>query len=428
VARVVEISEQLARLGLRRGAAAISSSRYRGPAIEELVAGEVVETDAGACLRIEESYPLSYAHGIFSLAQLREQSPQAAARLARDERLQSWDLQKAVFLDTETTGLMRGTGTYVFLVGIGHFAGGVFRVVQFFMRGLEEERAMLQALAGVLDRFEVVVSFNGRAFDVPLLRTRFTLAHMLPRLTDLPHFDLLFPARRLWRARLDSCALGALETEILGIARDSSDVPSWQIPSLYADYLRTGDGRAMTSVVYHNRQDVLSLVVLAAHMCRIFTDPWTAPHVCAPDLYSLGRMYESLGLPGRAWRAYRAALDGTLTPELHDHALRRLSFMLKRQERRREASELWWKGVDDGRQLYPYVELAKYYEWQVRDWHRAAEVTQRALDHLQTSPPGSHRHHAEAELLHRLARLERKLSRTDAAPTSSPCHSEGRGT
>jgi len=424
----MEISERLRLLGLRRGAEAIAPPKRRGPALEELVAGEVVDTDAGYYLRIEEFYSLSHTHGVLPLALLQAQSSAAAAQLARDERLAHLDLQNAAFLDTETTGLMRGTGTYVFLVGIGCFDDRGFRVVQFFMRGLEEEQAMLQALGRFLDRFTAVVSFNGRAFDLPLLRTRFSLSRMSLCLADHPHFDLLLPARRLWRARLDSCALGSLEREILGIARDGSDVPSWQIPSLYADYLRTGDGRAMTNVLYHNRQDVLSLVVLAAHMCRLFTDPWSAPRACAADLYSLGRVYEALKLLRRAERAYRSALDGILSQELHDHALRHLSFLLKRQERREEASELWWQAVAGGRQLYPYVELAKYFEWQVRDWRRAAEVTQRALDHLGTSPRGPQARRAHAELRHRLARLDRKIRRPQGLPTGSPCRPEDRGT
>ncbi len=424
----MEISERLTLLGLRRGTEAIAPRKRRGPALEELVTGEIVETGAGACLRIEESYPLSHTHGVLPLALLQDQSSEAAAELAGDRRLAGLNLHNAAFLDTETTGLMRGTGTYVFLVGIGCFDDESFRVIQFFMRGLEEEQAMLQVLDRFLDRFEAVVSFNGRAFDLPLLRTRFTLSRMSLSLAEHPHFDLLLPARRLWRARLKSCALGSLEREILGIARDGSDVPSWQIPSLYADYLRTGDGRSMTSVLYHNRQDVLSLVVLAAHMCRLFTDPWTAPHACGADLYGLGRMYESLGLTGKAERAYRSAVDGPLSQELHDHALRHLSFLLKRQERREEASELWWRAVTDGRHLYPYVELAKHYEWQVGDCRRAAEVTRGALDHLGTSLRRPQDLRFQAELRHRLARLERKMSRSRGAPTRSPYRSEDRDT
>ncbi len=429
----MELSKRLARLGLRRGVASLARGRQdsaipppsrrtcpeverRGSAIEELVAGEVVETELGACFRAEESFSLDYVHGSLSglspgtgsLASLLGQSPQAAAGLARNEQLSALDFQQAAFLDTETTGLAGGTGTYVFLVGVGYFSNAAFHVAQFFMRGLEEEQAMLRMLAGFLDRFRAVVSFNGQAFDLPLLRTRFTLAHMAPCLTDLPHFDLLFPARRLWRARLDSCALSALEADILGVYRGSSDVPSWQIPALYTDYLRTGDAQEMARVFYHNQQDVLSLVVLAGHMCQLFSDPWAALP-CAADLYSLGRIYESLALIGEAERAYRAALGGSLPQELHDHTLRCLSFLLKRQERREEAAELWWKAVADGRQLYPYVELAKHYEWHAKDWARAAEVTRRALDQLEIAPPGPQRRRAQAELRYRLARLERKM-------------------
>lgn len=405
----MELSERLARLGLRRGAALISPPSRRGPAVEELVAGKVVETEVGACFWAQEYFPLDYMHGSLSLASLLGQSPRAAAGLARDERLGDLDFQQVAFLDTETTGLVGGTGTYVFLVGIGHFTDTAFHMAQFFMRGLEEEWAMLQAVAEFLGRFRAVVSFNGRAFDVPLLRTRFTLARMAPGLTDLPHFDLLFPARRLWRARLDSCALSTLEAEILGVYRDNSDVPSWQIPALYADYLRTGDAQEIARVFYHNQQDVLSLVVLAGHMCQLFTDPWASHPVAVADLYSVGRIYESLALLEEAERAYWAALDGPLSQELHDHALRRLSFLLKRQERREEAAELWWQVMGDGRHLYPYVELAKHYEWQVKDWARAEEVTRWALDWLETTPPGLQRRRAQAELRHRLARLERKL-------------------
>ena len=424
----MELSERLVRLGLRRSAASIPPPRRRGPSIEQVVVGEVAQTESGECFRAEKSFPLEYLHGSLSLASLLGQSPWAAAGLARDQRLRDLDFRQAAFLDTETTGLARGTGTYVFLVGVGYFTDAAFHVAQFFMRGLEEERAMLQVLADFLDPFRAVVSFNGRAFDLPLLRTRFTLARMSLPLTDLPHLDLLFPARRLWRARLDSCALSSLEAQILGLRRDNSDVPSWQIPTLYANYLRTGDAQEMASVFYHNQQDVLSLVVLAGHMCQLFTDPWADSPVCAADLYSLGRIYESLALLDRAEQAYRAVLKGSFPQDIGDQALRHLSFLLKRQERREEAAELWWRAVASGRHLYPYVELAKHYEWRVKDCAQAAEITRQALNRLEIAPPGPRRRRAQGDLHHRLARLERKMKRAGIAFTSSPCPQADRDT
>jgi tetratricopeptide (TPR) repeat protein len=304
----------------------------------------------------------------------------------------------------------------VFMVGLGYFEAGAFHVAQFFMRGLEEEAAMLQTLAGTLGRFAGLVSFNGRSFDLPLLQTRFTLARMAPALGELPHFDLLFPARRLWRARLASCALSALETEILGVRRSYADVPSWQIPAMYADYLRYGDAQEMVRVFYHNQQDVLSMVALASHMCQLFTDPWGTPAPCAADLYSLGRLYESLSLAGEAERAYRGAIEEPASHTVHDHAMRHLSFLLKRQEQWEEAARLWWRVVADGRQLYPYVELAKYYEWQMKDYARALAVTCQALDRLRALRPGPRRRRIQGELEHRQSRLERKLARSDPGP------------
>ena len=405
----MDLSERLVRLGLRRGVISSSSPKPIGPAIENLVSGKEVETEAGPCFYTEESFPLSFAHGSLPLKVLLEQSPQTVVSLTRDECLRDLDFQRTAFIDTETTGLARGTGTYVFLVGVGYFSDSTFRVGQFFMRGLEEEQAMLRGLAEFLGRFEALISFNGRSFDLPLLKTRFTLARMSPGLTDLPHFDLLYPARKLWRARRHSCALSALETEVLGVVRNGTDVPSWQIPTMYADYLRTGDARDITSVFYHNQQDILSMVVLAGYMCQVFANPWTTPSVCSADFYSLGRIYQALSWPKQAERAYNAACDDSTSLEMRDHALHHLSFILKRQKRWLEASELWWEAIENGRQIYPYVELAKYYEWQVKDYPRAGKVTQQALDWLEATPQNSRHHRDRVELCHRLSRLERKM-------------------
>jgi len=405
----VELSARLARLGLCRGIASVPPPRPKGPTIEELLAGETVETGMGTYLRTEEAFPLDHLHGAFPLALLLDQPAHAAARLARDRRLEGLDFQQAVFLDTETTGLARGTGTYVFLVGVGYFADNAFRVVQFFMRQLGEEQAMLQALADLLGGFKAIISFNGRAFDLPLLHTRFILTRMSPCLDELPHFDLLPPARRLWRSKLTSCALGILEAEVLEVCRGDSDIPSWQIPTLYANYLRHGDAREMARVFYHNQQDVLSIVTLAGHMCRLFTNPWTVPTADAAELYSLGRVYEMLSLTDEAERAYRTAYERSPSQTIRDHALRHLSFLLKRQGRWQEAVRCWWSAVAGGRQLYPYVELAKYYEWHARDYSQAAKITRSALERLRIAAPGPQRRRAKMELRHRLSRLERKM-------------------
>jgi uncharacterized protein YprB with RNaseH-like and TPR domain len=231
-----EVYEQLRRMGLARGAGRVKPQpRRRGPAIEDLLAGEVVPTDHGPFFLVRETYALDYRHGHHALADLLSHGAEHPARLARDERLAGVGFSRMAFVDTETTGLAGGTGTYAFLVGVGVFEEASFTIHQFFMRDFHEEPAQLQALGELLDGLEAVVSFNGKSFDLPLLETRFIMARQAPRLIDAPHLDLLPAARRLWKYRLDSCALSSLEAEILGVRRTGADVPGWLIPDLYVN-------------------------------------------------------------------------------------------------------------------------------------------------------------------------------------------------
>ena len=228
-----ELRERLRRLGLKRGAQGLAPRRKpRGGAIEELLAGEVVETGLGPFFLYREIYDTAYLHGDLALDSLLAQSPATLAHLARDPRLVEVDLRRIAFVDTETTGLAGGTGTYAFLIGVGRFEGDQFAIHQFFMRDYPEEPAQLQALGELFDGLEAVVSFNGKSFDLPLLETRFIMTRQAPRLPDAPHLDLLPPARRRWKYRLAACALSSREGEVLGVPRTHADGPGWYIPSL----------------------------------------------------------------------------------------------------------------------------------------------------------------------------------------------------
>jgi uncharacterized protein YprB with RNaseH-like and TPR domain len=410
---------RLRRLGLRKGSAHLrpkreaSAGRKRGPAIEEVVPGQVCATRLGTCFVTEESWPLSYRHGDLTLAAALEVAPATLARLADLPDGASFDLSQAVFLDVETSGLSGGTGTYAFQVGIGFLDGHTFCVQQFFMRTVTEEPAMLDLVGGLLDRFEAVVSFNGRAFDLPLLNTRFTLARQPRRLTRAPHLDLLTPSRRLWHRRLDSCALGSLEQEVLGVRRTDQEVPGWLVPRLYFDYLHTGDASEMAGVFYHNTVDILSMVTLTARLGAVLGDLQTAKLLDGVDLFSLGWWYEQLGMTGEGEVAYRTALSRSLPWELEQAAWRQLSFLLKRQGRCGEAAVIWHSVAETGGTgaVYAHVELAKHYEWHIGDLPAAAAVTKQAMTLLENALPDCRTEKTLAELAHRLRRLKRKMSR-----------------
>jgi len=406
-----DLQRRLRELGVVRGVRELATlPPRRRVAIEDLVAGRFHTTAHGQCFVTEATYPLDHAHGCLPLAAFLDVSAEIAAQVAQDGGLAGVDLRRACFLDTETTGLSGGTGTMAFVVGLGFFCDDGFRLRQYFLRDPGDEPAMIEALAEFLPGFTALVTFNGRGFDVPILENRFILARCPPPTTRLPHLDLLPPARRLWHHAQPSCALSALEREVLGVQREQDDVPSGIIPFLYRDYLRTGDAREMKRVLYHNGVDILSLVTLAARLCRLFADPWGESTVSGAEFYSLGCWYAAEGRTAEAERAYREALRMGLTRGLRAKTLAALGYLLKRADRRGEAFGFWQQlALESADEVVAHVELAKYLEWYVGDFALAAGWTRAALARVEAWPAGLQRDAVKAELRHRLARLVRKI-------------------
>src|SRR5213593_832262 len=202
--------------------------RPAAPPAHEVLGGELVETGAGPLLVVRREYPLTHTHGREPLGPAFTAPLDLLSAVARAET-PAGDSRGLLFLDTETTGLAGGTGTYTFLVGVGRLDGGRFVVTQYFMRDFDEEPALLAALVPLLEQAAGVVTFNGSAFDLPLLETRFVLARRRwPG--DCFHLDLLAAARRLWSARLADCRLGTLEQHVLRFTRED-DLPGAMIPA-----------------------------------------------------------------------------------------------------------------------------------------------------------------------------------------------------
>ncbi len=418
----IDVREQLRRLGLARGVQGIQSQRrQKKRGIEDLIPGQVVHTEQGPFFLYRETYQAGFQHGDQTLADLLVHAPARAAILARDQRLADVDFRRMAFIDTETTGLAGGSGTYAFLVGVGVFEEEAFTIHQFFMRDFDEEGAQLEALGELLDELEAVVSFNGKSFDMPLLETRFIMARRPPRLIGAPHLDLLPAARRFWKYRLESCALSSLEAEILGVRRTQDDVPGWLIPDMYLGYARSGDASEMPGIFYHNAQDILSLVTLTARMCGLIAVPLPEQvQMPGEDLYGLGRLLQDLDDMDKAEAAYIQAAETCRASNVRELAMRDLAYLLKRQERRSEAL-LWWQHlVETSGALYACLELAIHYEWHEESLDQAAAWTQRGIELVKAWPPGPKRRHALADLAHRLERIGRKTERGESAGDPSP--------
>ena len=347
--------------------------------LADLPGMEVIEGATGSFLLRTLRYPLAHSQGRVRLGELLDLPGGVTATAGNDLALAGFDFRRAVFIDTETSGLAGGAGTIVFLTGVGRFEGDAYVVRQYFARSPVEEPAYLPHLAGMLTDTGGLVSFNGKAFDMPLLRSRFVMAGMEPPNTRLPHLDLLHPARRLWRARLGACNFGNLETHVLGHQRSGADVPSWLIPSLWFNYVAgAGNVGDMEGVLYHNLEDVVSMVSLAHVLVGTFAGILD-PH--PEDMLSLARSQANQGRYVEAEASYQRALACNLATGQRREAMAGLALALRRQGRRREAVA-WWENLateTSANDIEPLVELAKYHEWESGDLEAAQQWTATAL-------------------------------------------------
>jgi uncharacterized protein YprB with RNaseH-like and TPR domain len=358
-------------------------------------------------------YEADHVHGPHPLGAWLGMATDALALVVGDGRLRHVAPDRLAFLDTETTGLSGGVGTLVFMVGLGRFEGEAFALYQLFVDDPANEPECLAALDALLDGCEGLVTFNGRAFDVPLLFNRYVLARRPTPLMALPNLDLLPPSRRLWRRRLDSCALRALEQDVLDVER-VGDIPGYRIPQVYRDYLAgLDDADLMARVFEHNRVDVLSLVALGVTLCRAFTD-LDSPGVVPRDLVGLARWHQAQGDAEEGERVYRAALDNAEEPLARHEALLGLAALLKRMGRRSEALPLWEELAAIGMDATGHEELAKHYEWHDRDLAQALAWTEGALALARGWRPGIQREETLVAFEWRQARLLRKLGGDDA--------------
>jgi uncharacterized protein YprB with RNaseH-like and TPR domain len=403
------LSDKLKALGVQVGAGDLPPTQPRNPySIDRVLDGHSLDTPQGQTYVVEARYPPDYRQGEKSI---RITAPlHVIAEWAGEWRLRDYAPGSFAFLDTETTGLQGGAGTYAFLIGVGRFDGEEFHLAQFFMRDPAEEPAQLAALEEFMAPCDALVTFNGKAFDLPLLWSRYIVQGWRPPFAETAHVDLLHLARRLWRDRLPNRSLGSLEVEILGAARTNEDVPGWMIPQLYFDYLHSGDARPLKNVFYHNAVDVVSMAALFNHMAGVLADPLGGQVNDGIDVVAMAKLFESMGELDRATRLYIHGLEHDLPEPNLIEAIQRLAMIHKRQENFPEAVALWERAASH-QHLDAHIELAKFYEHRLRDAEQALYWTDTAIE-LVNQPvfPTYERRQWLAELEHRRQRLLRKLS------------------
>jgi uncharacterized protein YprB with RNaseH-like and TPR domain len=366
----------------------------------------------------------------FSTPEFAEPSPIALELLSRmkDESLSRKtraaieDPTKWLFLDTETTGLAGGTGTYAFLVGLAWWDAGGLQAEQLFMRDFTEEYSLLHELAARIAERPVLFTFNGKSFDWPLLENRFTMTRSIAPPKLAAHLDLLHPARALWKLRLGSVRLVELERQVLDAPRlgwhRENDMASALIPQFYFDYLRGGPAEPLAGVVRHNQMDLRGLAALFCKINEMLSEPsGAALEIESLDLFGLSRFLQRRGEAERANSTCAQALEIGLPAEFRPKALQELALMAKRRGQHARAAEIWQEIAGDPCDgIHACEQLAIHFERHAKDLSRAAEFAELGLAKLRRQRSSSRDPYLtarsariEQRILHRLARLRHRI-------------------
>jgi len=379
------------------------SVRIEAERLAQVLGGTTKTNPCGEYLSIRCwcAQPAGYSPDLRALKLLIPEAPEEIA-----------DPEQWLFLDTETTGLAGGSGTYAFLVGVAWWEGGGLEMEQFFLREYGEERALLFALGERIAEHPVLVTFNGKSFDWPLLETRYRMSRKISVPTPRAHLDFLHPARSLWRLRLGSVRLSELEGHVLGWDR-GADLLSGLIPRIYFDYLRGGPPERLVPVLNHNQMDLRGLAALSGRILSLLSDAENLGQD-GLELFGVSRICEKRGQHSRARNLYEQSLASILPTETDRAARRSLARLAKRRGDFGLACELWAGAIGNSRHGYAaYEQLAIYYEHRARDPEQARQIVRRALDELRYAmqagdiAPGPYRE-IKARFDRRMLRLERK--------------------
>jgi len=349
-----------------------SGSRIRAkiPRLQPPRIGQLRATPFGEIWQVDWEYSEGHLHGNHELVKAR------AIHTLLDSSLSAFDPVAARVIDTETTGLAGGTGTYAFIIGAGFWDGDRFIVRQYVMRDFGEESAQLWAFAQ--DSSEGIVSFNGKCFDIPLLLNRFRLHRFEPPFENQPHLDMLFPCRQVWKRHLSSFKLVDIEKSIIGFAR-TDDLPSQLIPSIFFDFLQNKDDNLLYPILHHNRDDILSLyhlTVLASDLLNRYDGKGGNDDDLA---LSLAEMYFRRREYNQALAMLKNIRHEFAAPRTSVQARKLKALALKRQGLWQEACAEFDALYRLNPSLMAAIESAKLNEHKLRDLSGALDKVNRAI-------------------------------------------------
>lgn len=288
-------------------------------------------------------------------------------------KIKSPHLENLVFIDTETTGLAGGAGTYIFLIGIGYIRDQKVILKQFFLTDLSSEKDLIGKLLESINKESVYVSYNGKSYDVPLINSRSVFHKCSGKLNKFNNIDLLHISRRFWKDLLDNYSLQSIEQSVLRSVRSGAeDIPGSAIPDAYFDYLQTKNAETMKNVIYHNRIDILSMLVLFEKVNNILF----SKDITSVNATEIGRLFQQTDMIEEAIEVFTKLIDNDPKDLL---AIKELSFIFKRNNDLTKAAELWLQAAELN-EKYAFIELAKLEEHINHNFKEALNWTDRALE------------------------------------------------
>ena len=336
--------------------------------------------------------------------------PETVRLLAQEAGDDAADIERWLFFDTETTGTKCDTEMRPFLAGFAWWEGGGLEVEQLFMREAREERSVLAAIAERLEERPVLVTYNGKSFDWPLLKRRYGKVRTIPLPRVAAHLDFLHAARNLWRSRLGCAKLSHLERHVLSFER-GADLIANRIPRTYLEFVRWGNADGLIPVFHHNQMDLRGLAGVATRVLTLLAGGDCATER-ALDLFSASRVCERGGQTKRARELCELSITSVLPAQADRMARKALARLAKREGDLESACEIWRSAVGNSREGYEaYERLASHFEHKTRQPEKALEVVREALAELGraeregTILPGA--------FLRRQARFERRRQRLE---------------
>jgi hypothetical protein len=396
-----DLLKKLQDLGLKVDRASnLETTRNTTTNVNDFVHGEWLESNGSRFLLVKRLYPYGSNHGIIDLD--RNAIQIRINEFWQTDGSEDLDIRKIVFLDTETSSLSIGAGALIFLFGCCYFVDEGLEVLQMFIEDPSHEFLFLNEIGNHLEKFKCLASYNGKSFDIPVLKSRYILNRIPHGLDRFNHIDLLHIARRIWKYDLDSKKLSDIETKILQFTRGDEEIPGWLVPQMYQDYVQTGNAEPLQGVFYHNEIDVVSLAALFLKIEQMLS----SEDLQGNETLSLGEIFHKARKFETADEYFKKALENNSGTYFREKALINLAYSLKHQEKPEEMCSIW-RELAQAENLTACVELAKFYEHKEKNYISALEWTEIAIK--LTENPSANTNRLLDELEHRRVRLMFKL-------------------